>query len=87
MAYFEFNGEAPQTQTVRRLKHALLLAKELSEQAQAQNANMTLAQMQAQFGLPTAASETDWENLINAIVTAVNATAVTNFTTQVGFTT
>ena len=50
MSYFEFNGNAPQTQQVRQLKNSLLVAKELAERIQAQNAEMTEDQERTQWG-------------------------------------
>lgn len=88
MAYFEFNGNAPQTQQMRQLKQSLLTAKELAERVQAQTAQMTLAQAQAQWGVPASGMTlVAFQGVIDDIVTALEATAVTNLTTQIGFTT
>jgi hypothetical protein len=88
MAYFEFNGNAPQTAQIRQLKQSLLTAKELAERVQAQTAQMTLAQAQAQWGVPTSGlTLAQFQGVIDGIVTALAAAEITNLTNQVGFTT
>jgi len=88
MAYFEFTGTAPQTQQVRQLKQSLLTAKELGQRIQAQSAQMTLAQAQSQWGVPASGlTLVQWQGVIDDIVTALDAVAITNLTEQVGFTT
>lgn len=86
MAYFEFDGNVPQTQLVRQLKSTLITAQDLAENIAAQNAEMTLAQMTSQFGV-TGLTEVQWETTISDIVTALSGAAIANLTTKVGFTT
>lgn len=87
MTYYVFTGDAPQNQTLRRLKDSLLAAKEAADRINAQNPNMTLAQMQAQFGVDASLTEVQWETLISNLVTALADAAITNITTALGFST
>ena len=86
MAYFTFTT-APQTNEVRQLKQTLITAKNVAANIQRQNVEMTLAQMQAQFGVDAALTELQWEGTINAIVTLLADQAVLDLIGKVGFST
>ena len=86
MAYFTFTAGV-QVQEVRQLKQTLITAKNVALNIQRQNAEMTLAQMQAQFGVDAALTEAQWESTINAIVTLLDNQAVLDLIGKVGFST
>lgn len=88
MAYFSFNGSAPQTQQMRQLKQSLQTARELAERVQSQTAQMTLAQAQEQWGVPASGlTLVQFQGVIDGIVTALATADITAYTDQVGFTT
>lgn len=86
MAYFTFDSTAPQARKVQKLREYLVFAQNLAEEIAAQNAEMDLADAQAQFGVDAGLTDVQWETTINDIVTALNAVAVTNLVNRVGFT-
>lgn len=87
MAYFTFNGNAAQNQLPRQLKSSLETSLGIALRIQAQNAQMTEADMQAQWGVPVGLTEAQWETLINNLVTSLQSASVTALTTQMGFST
>ena len=87
MAFFEFNGAAPQTQQVRQLKSQLQFVKKTAEQIQAQNAQMTDAQQTSQWGVPAGLAGASWETLIDNLVTALGSASIDSIIEQLGFTT
>lgn len=88
MAFYEFNGNAPQTQHMRQLKLSLQQAHEYATRIQVQTAQMTLEQAQSQWGLPASGlTLAQFQTLIDNVVTALEAASVTNLSTQLGFTT
>lgn len=85
MPYFVFNRGAAQSGEVVQLKQSLITAKNLALNIQRQNAEMTLQDMQAQFGIDTDLTEVQWETTINDIVTLLDDAAVLNLIGKVGF--
>ncbi|MCA9872473.1 MAG: hypothetical protein KC441_02430 [Anaerolineales bacterium] len=85
MAFFEFTTSAQQAAELKELKSVLSRARDLAGRINDQNTQMALAQKQTQFGIPAGLSEAAWDTTIGDIVTALDATAVTNFVNRVGF--
>lgn len=84
MPYFTFTNK-PQIDRVRRLKAILIEAHGLAVEIQRQNTQMTLTDMQNQFGVPAELTEAAWETTVNDVVTALESTAVQNMIAKVGF--
>jgi Fe2+ transport system protein B len=77
---------APQTQDLRQLKQTLVTARNLAGHIQRQMQQMTDAQLEAQFGVPTAAVSAFRTN-IDGIVTALDAQNIQNIMASLGFST
>ena len=84
MAYVIASGTAPQSQDLRQLKQTLVTSGNLARHIQRQMAEMSDAQLEAQFGIPTAAVAPFRTN-VDAIVTALDAAAVQNIMAKLGF--
>lgn len=85
MAYFVFDAAAVQAADLKELQSVLNRARAISARIVAQNANMTLTQKQAQFGVPAELSEAAWNSTINGVDTALAATSINAFVDQAGF--
>ena len=83
MAFNEINRNAPAANNVLELKSVLARAVALSEQLQREAAEVDDAQISAHYGVPVVTGA-QWTTTINGIVTAVNATAVLNYISQLG---
>lgn len=89
MTYFTFEGTAPQNQSMKQLKTSLQVAYEHAQRIENQLAEMTDDQAIEQFGKPAVGVLTiaQMQTTISDIVTALEATGVTNFINRVGFNT
>jgi hypothetical protein len=83
MAFFPIDRNANAANNVLELKSVLVRAIAVAEQLQRESAEMTEAQMQAQYGL-TGLTQAQWNTTINGLVTALAATAVDNYISQLG---
>jgi len=84
MAFFEINQAANQAQELRGLKQSLITAYNLARNIQRQMDEMTHAQQQSQFGIPASLPELSFETTINNVVTALEASSITDLISKLG---
>ena len=80
--FFPINRNANNANNILELKSVLVRALTVAEQLQRESGEMTEAQMQAQYGID--ATQAQWDTTINGVVTALQATAVENYISQLG---
>ena len=80
--FFPINRAADGAVNVFNLKSPLIRALDVASQIQRESAEMTEAQIQAHYGFD--GTQTQWNATINGVVTALGATAVQNFISQLG---
>lgn len=80
--FFPINRNANSANNLLELKSVLVRALTVAEQLQRESGEMTEAQMQAQYGIT--ATQAQWDATVDGVVTALGATAVQNFISQLG---
>jgi hypothetical protein len=83
MAFFPVDRNANASNNVLEMKSILVRGIAVAEQLQRESAEMTEAQIQAQYGL-TGLTQAAWNTTINGLVTALQAAAVENYISQLG---
>jgi len=84
MAFIILEGTAPQRSEVQRLKQNLIKSFEDAGSIKRQIDEMTDQQVETQYGVPAVAISAFRTNIAN-LETALEATAVTNIISSVGF--
>lgn len=82
MAFFPIDRNANSANNVLELKSILVRALAVSEQLQRETAEMTEAQMQAQYGIT--ATQAQWNGVLNGVVTAIQAAAIDTYISSLG---
>ena len=82
MAFFPINRNANSSNNVLEMKSILVRGIAVAEQMQKETAQMTEAQMQAQYGIT--ATTAQWNSVLNGVVTALQATAVETYISSLG---
>ena len=82
MTYFALSASAPQRTNALGLKSNLVTALNIALQVQRETSEMTEVQIQDQYGF--SGTQAQWTATINGIVTALQATAIENFISQIG---
>ena len=84
MAYFKINRNADSASQVLNTKNSLIAALTQAEQMLDESNNMTEAQAQVQYGIPVELPFATWKSTLQAVVDALDAVAITNYTSQLG---
>ena len=84
MAFYQIDRTKPSAQLPLNTKSSLIAASNQIDQMLAESLNMTEAQAQAQYGIPVELSFAAWKTTLQDAQTALDAVAITNFTTLLG---
>ena len=82
MAFFPIDRNANSSNNVLELKSILVRGLAVAEQLQRESAEMTEAQMQAQYGITATTAE--WNGVLNGVVTAMQAAAIETYISSLG---
>lgn len=85
MAYIIATGNVPQTQRLRELKDALILAYNAAARINRELDQMSDAQVTEQYGVPSG-SVAVFRTTIDEALASLTSTAVTNVISSLGFT-
>lgn len=86
MAYLVATGNVPQNSKLRGLQINLINSRTYVNEIDAQLVEMTDAQIEEQFGIPAAQAAT-FKTQITSIKATLNADAILNIVSRIGFTT
>lgn len=80
--FFQIDRNANSANNVMQLKSALVSSLNTALQIQRESAEMTEVQIQDHYGF--SGTQAQWTTTINGVVTALQATAVDNYISQLG---